>query len=62
MSMTTVGEMKRRIDSFPDTVPLEFWAVIDGRQVLLRPLPNGESVRFPARQTVEIVLSGSFQR
>jgi hypothetical protein len=54
--MTTVGEFKKKLDCLPDSAPLEFWVVFDGKLAELTLNPS-ESVRFPAGQVAEIVLT-----
>lgn len=54
--MTTVAEFKKKLETLPDSAPLEFWAILEKGLVELTLSPS-EGVRFPAGQVAEIVLT-----
>lgn len=52
--MTTVSELKKKLEGLPDAAPVEFWVIFGDRPMQL--VFAGDGVRFPAEQVGEILL------
>ncbi len=54
--ITTVGELKKKLEGLRDNLPLEFWLLEPHTPFSMVTVEHGDGIRTPGGQVVEIIL------